>query len=209
MPVMSGEELCATLSTGKESIRNREFLVGADRTVGTRILRPRTERIASATALRHCESSEPCGGRFETPRGRNEQGVPQDFEEAAEWYRKAAEQGDAQAQFNLGHCYERGQGVPQDFSEAVKWYRKAAEQGHTSAQENLGACYANGRAVIDDPVQAYPWVKLAEERGCDGATLTLAMMEGVFLSREQFREAERRYHQLRSSRGLDAPRKID
>ena len=136
-------------------------------------------------------------------------GVPQDYARAVHWYRKAAEQGDARAQFNLGHCYEHGQGVRQDISEAVTWYRKAAEQGHTSSQENLGACYANGRAVIEDAVEAYQWVKLAEERGCDGATLTLAMMEGIFLSPEQFREAERRYHQLRSSKGLDAPRKID
>ena len=50
-------------------------------------------------------------------------------EERAEQWRKAAEQGDAKAQYYLGHCYNMGEGVAQDKAEAVKWYRKAAEQG--------------------------------------------------------------------------------
>ena len=53
------------------------------------------------------------------------------------WYRKAAEQGDAGAQNNLGKCYHNGQGVAQDYAQAVAWYRKAAEQGHAGAQEAL------------------------------------------------------------------------
>ena len=53
------------------------------------------------------------------------------------WYRKAAEQGDADAQYNLGISYDRGEGVPQDYVEAVKWYRKAAEQGDADAQNKL------------------------------------------------------------------------
>ena len=56
-------------------------------------------------------------------------GVPQDYAEAVKWYRKAADQGDAFAQYNLGVMYDNGEGVPQDQAEAVKWYRKAAEQG--------------------------------------------------------------------------------
>ena len=60
-----------------------------------------------------------------------------DYSEAVKWYRKAAEQGNKQAQYNLGVCYESGRGVPQDYSEAVKWYRKAAEQGVDYAKEQL------------------------------------------------------------------------
>ena len=55
-------------------------------------------------------------------------GCPKDYAEAVKWYRKAAEQGDAEAQFNLGLMYADGEGVPKDYAEAVKWYRKAAEQ---------------------------------------------------------------------------------
>ena len=56
------------------------------------------------------------------------------------WYRKAAEQGLARAQCNLGICYDDGTGVPQDTAQAAAWYRKAAEQGLARAQCNLGYC---------------------------------------------------------------------
>ena len=52
---------------------------------------------------------------------------------------KAAEQGDADAQFNLGLCYSKGEGVAQDKAAAAKWLRKAAEQGHQAAKEKLAA----------------------------------------------------------------------
>ena len=63
------------------------------------------------------------------------------------WYRLAAEQGNASAQYNLGVRYANGEGVPQDDAEAVKWYRLAAEQGDASAQYNLGVRHANGEGV--------------------------------------------------------------
>jgi TPR repeat protein len=50
----------------------------------------------------------------------NEQGVPQDFNEAVKWYRKAAEQGHAAAQHTLGHCYKNGEYVDKDEIEAMK-----------------------------------------------------------------------------------------
>jgi hypothetical protein len=60
-------------------------------------------------------------------------GLPQDRAEAAKWYRRAAEQGRANAQYNLGRMYATGQGVPKDEAEMVKWWRAAAEQGHAAA----------------------------------------------------------------------------
>ena len=61
---------------------------------------------------------------------KNGEGVPKNEVEAVKWFRKAAEQGDADAQFYLGWAYvTNGEGVPKDEVEAVKWYRKAAEQG--------------------------------------------------------------------------------
>src|SRR5271165_1671390 len=75
----------------------------------------------------------------------NGEGVVQDYAEAAKWYRKAAEQGYAQAQSALGFMYNTGQGVQQDFAEAVKWFRNAAEQGDAFGQSNLGFMYWLGR----------------------------------------------------------------
>ena len=57
------------------------------------------------------------------------EGVKQDYARAAEWYRKAAEQGHAAAQGHLGVMYASGEGVKQDYAQAVEWYRKSAEQG--------------------------------------------------------------------------------
>jgi len=52
-----------------------------------------------------------------------------------------AEQGSAEAQYNLGLMYANGDGVPQNDEEAVRWYRLAAEQGDANAQFNLGGMY--------------------------------------------------------------------
>jgi TPR repeat protein len=59
---------------------------------------------------------------------RNGQGVAQDYWQALKWFRSAAEQGAAVAQFNLGEMYENGQGVARDRREAIKWFKLAAEE---------------------------------------------------------------------------------
>ena len=73
--------------------------------------------------------------------------MPQSDKKAVKWVRKAAEQGNAHAQSNLGVMYYDGQGVPTSHQESVKWCRKAADQGHGEAQHNLGAMYAMGKGV--------------------------------------------------------------
>jgi TPR repeat protein len=64
--------------------------------------------------------------------------VKQDRTQAIVWYRRAADQGNSDAQYNLGFLYENGQGVSQDYEQAEHWYRKAADQGNSSAQDKLG-----------------------------------------------------------------------
>ena len=91
--------------------------------------------------------------------------MEEDKGQAVKWYRQAAEQGDSEAQFNLGLCYENGEGVPKDLAEAVKWYRKAAEQNDADAQFNLGACYANGEGVSKNMAEAVKWYRKAAEQG--------------------------------------------
>jgi TPR repeat protein len=93
------------------------------------------------------------------------EGVPQDSKKADHWYQKAADQGFASAQFNLGWCYANGQGVPQDYSQAVRWYQKAAGQGHAQAQFNLGGCYENGQGVPRNRSQAIHWYQKAADQG--------------------------------------------
>ena len=80
-----------------------------------------------------------------------------------------ANQGDADAQLNLGNRYYNGEGVPQDYKQAVYWYTKAAEQGYASAQFNLGLMYGNGQGVPQDYKQAYIWFSLAAANGEENA----------------------------------------
>lgn len=56
---------------------------------------------------------------------------------AAEWYLKAAEQGDVDAQFNMGVYFRNGTGVAQDLHKAAQWFQKAAEQGDAEALDAL------------------------------------------------------------------------
>ena len=58
----------------------------------------------------------------------------QGFREACKWFKKAAEQGDVDAQNNLGEMYYFGYGIDQDTQKAITWYRKAADQGSAEAQ---------------------------------------------------------------------------
>ena len=83
--------------------------------------------------------------------------------------RIAAEQGDRDAQFNLGNIYWHDWVVDQDRGEAVRWFRKAAEQGHVVAQFNLGLAYANGKGVITDEREAVRWYRKAAKHGHVGA----------------------------------------
>jgi TPR repeat protein len=115
------------------------------------------------------------------------QGVAKDYVEAVKWWRKAAEQNYALAQYNLGLCYENGQGVAKDEVEAVKWFRKAAEQGDAKAQYNLGVCYRTGEGVAKDPIGAAKWFRKAAEQGdaeaqCD---LGLCSTRGEGVARDE------------------------
>ena len=92
-------------------------------------------------------------------------GLAQDYVEAQKWWLKAAEQGYAPAQYDLGLLYRDGHGVAQDYVEARKWFLKAAEQGDAWAQYNLGLLYAHGRGVAQDYTMAYIWYNIAAAQG--------------------------------------------
>jgi len=79
--------------------------------------------------------------------------------------RRLAEQGDADAQWQLGILYHDGDTVPKDDAMAVQWFEKAAEQGYVRAQSTLGAYYWAGRGVPPDLSKAYFWSQLALAQG--------------------------------------------
>ena len=108
---------------------------------------------------------------------RDGDGVPQDYKEAARWFRLAADQGIALAQFNLGYLYYVGQGVPQDHKEAIHWYQLAAEQGLDLAENNLAYGYKTGDGVTQDYNEAVRWYRMAADKG--NAVAQTAMRNSV------------------------------
>jgi len=106
----------------------------------------------------------------------NGEGVPQDYAEAAKWWRKSADQGYAKAQYNLGLLNENGIGVPKDLAEAARWYRKAADQGYADAQSNLGFIFCNGEGVQQDYTEALKWWRKAADQGNASAQYNLGLM---------------------------------
>lgn len=80
-----------------------------------------------------------------------------------------ANQGDAEAQYNLGVAYYNGEGVEQSHSKAVYWYQKSAEQGDADAQYNLGVAYYNGEGVDKSYSKTVYWLRKACENFNDEA----------------------------------------
>ena len=102
-----------------------------------------------------------------------------DFATALREWTPLAEQGVAQAQFNLGLMYSLGNGVLQDYKTAAKWFTLAAEQGNATAQLNLGLMYDYGEGVLQDYKTAAKWFTLAAEQGNATAQLNLGLMYGL------------------------------
>ncbi len=83
-------------------------------------------------------------------------GTDPDFEEAARWYRKAADQGFTRSMVNLAYFYEQGMGVEQDMAQALDWYRKATGSNESelvfaaAAREQLEALEAELTEALDN-----------------------------------------------------------
>ena len=90
-------------------------------------------------------------------------GIPRDYKQAADWYRKAAEKGDIAGEIHLATLYRDGGGkaIPRDMVQAAEWYRKAAEQGDVTAQGILGTLYSMGQGVPLSYPDAFYWLDLA------------------------------------------------
>ena len=111
--------------------------------------------------------------------------TPQNHAKSLQWFLKAAEQGDADAQFNLGRIYGKASGfvyekqraAPHDDPLAAKWYRKAAEQGYAPAQLNLATMYLEGSPMLPvDRAQGYFWLQHAATAGDQSARSRLEML---------------------------------
>ena len=102
-------------------------------------------------------------------------GVEQSYSKAAYWLERAAEQGDSDAQCNIGVCYSEGKGVEKSYSKAAYWWEKAAEQGDSYAQYNIGVCYNEGEGVEQSYSKAAYWYERAAEQGYSNAQYNIGV----------------------------------
>jgi hypothetical protein len=105
------------------------------------------------------------------------EGVGQDKKLAAEWLKKAAEQGYPQAQFVYSAMNFTADGIERSIPEGVKWMRKAAENGLAEAQFRLGMMYINGDNLEKNRETGIKWVKKAAKQGHVNAKKLLKVME--------------------------------
>jgi TPR repeat protein len=76
-----------------------------------------------------------------------------------------ADEGNAEAQFNVDMLYYSGVGAPQDYAQAALWFRKAADQGQANAEAFLGKVHVDGQGVRQDYAQALIWLREAASPG--------------------------------------------
>jgi len=116
-------------------------------------------------------------------------------EEAAKWFGRAAEQGVASAQFNLGVLYKRGEGVAQDDKQAFFWFQVAAEQNFPQAQHNLATAYAEGKGIATSYPKAAAWFEKSAEAGLSQSQFSLGALHerGLITGQPNPAEARRWY----------------
>jgi len=115
--------------------------------------------------------------------------------------RQAAEQGDAEAQYDLGYLYYKAgvdpkiTGIIQSDKLAAQWYRRAALQGHSRAQYNMAVLHLQGHGVDRDPVEAYAWLLQSSASGHEPSLVLIGELNEV-LNEKQIAEAHVRSEEL-------------
>jgi len=104
------------------------------------------------------------------------EGVSKDLAKAADFYRQAAEKGDAAGEFHLGTMYRDGDGVTKDPAQAAQWFTKSAQQNYADAENEVGMMYQHGLGEPQDDSQALSWYRKAAEQGNAAAEYNLGWM---------------------------------
>jgi TPR repeat protein len=107
----------------------------------------------------------------------NGEGVTKDYFEALKWLKKAADQGNTDAQLIIGGMYFRGEGVTQDHIAALKWLTPVADKGDVRAQLIVGLMYHEGKGVPKDDAEAKKWFQKAAAQGDKAAIAQLKILQ--------------------------------
>ena len=130
------------------------------------------------------------------------------YEECVKWYRAAAKQGDASAQYSLGYCCQYGIGVEQDEEEAIEWYWLSAKQGNADAQNNLGYCYQHGIGVKQDYGLAVKLVRASAKQGNAPAQYNLGYCYQYGIGVEQDEDVAIEWYRAAAEQGYTLPAEL-
>ena len=92
---------------------------------------------------------------------------------------RLAQNGNANFQYSLGRCYDKGHGVEENNKEAFKWYSKSADQGYYKAEYQMARSYIKGKGVEPDEKKAKAWVKKAVGGKKHGAEMLQEIKDGA------------------------------
>ncbi len=137
------------------------------------IAKKNTESFTNSSVNNYKSQPDALAGNFEDGLKAYDDG---EYKKAATLWQKAADQGNASAQYNLGVMYKNGQGVKQDYFKAKELYQKAADQGSAGAQLNLGVMYDEGYGVKQDYFKAAALYQKAADQGIAEAQYNLGIM---------------------------------
>ena len=137
-------------------------------------------------------------------------GVPQNLDEAAKWYDRAAQAGIIPAVFRLGTLYEKGMGVKKDPDTARRYYLQAAERGNAKAMHNLAVLDADGGGRGPDYKSAATWFRKAADRGVADSEFNLGILYARGIGVEQNLAESFKWFSLAAAQGdADAGHKRD
>jgi localization factor PodJL len=137
-------------------------------------------------------------------------GVPQNLEEAARWFDRAANAGLVPAQFRLGSLYEKGTGVKKDLQAARRLYVSAAEKGNAEAMHNLAVLIAEGVDGKPDYKSAVQWFRKAAAHGVGDSQYNLGILYGRGIGVEQNLQESFKWFSLAAAQGdQEAAKKRD
>jgi TPR repeat protein len=129
------------------------------------------------------------------------EGVAQDYQQARQWFEKAAAAGNIYGMSGLGELYRDGEGVAQDYQQARQWYEKAAAAGETVAMQNLGVLYREGQGVSQDYQQARQWYEKAVAAGNTDAMSGLGWLYEAGLGVSQDYQQARQWYEKAAAHG--------
>ncbi len=137
-------------------------------------------------------------------------GVPQNYEEAAKWYERAAQAGVVPGMFRLGTLYEKGLGLKKDWEVARRYYMQAAERGNAKAMHNLAVLDADGGTRGANYKSASLWFRKAADRGVADSQFNLGILYARGIGVDQNLAESFKWFSLAAAQGdVDAGKKRD